>query len=140
MGGGGGVVQNKVFRFILNLGPITGIDNPTLDKVNMLCVDDRVRQLRLNHVHNIVHVHNRAPKYLYHNFVSVNEHHNYNTRSRAYNMTQAVAIGKNAGSFYIIALKDWNVLFSLLVFYVTCDNIPVIYVTAMICRQTEEKS
>ena len=30
------------------------IDNPTLDKVNMLRVDDRVRQLRLNHVHNIV--------------------------------------------------------------------------------------
>ena len=51
------------------------IDNPTLDKLNMLCVDDRVRQLRLNHVHNIVH--NRAPKYLYHNFVSFNEHHNY---------------------------------------------------------------
>ena len=74
------------------------IDNPTLDKVNMLCVDDRVRQLRLNHVHNIVH--NRAPKYLYYNFVSVNEHHDYNTRSRAYNMTQPVAIGKNAGSFY----------------------------------------
>ena len=46
------------------------IDNPMLDKVNMLCVDDRVRQLRLNHVHNIVH--NRAPNYLYHNFVSVN--------------------------------------------------------------------
>ena len=73
------VVQNKVVRFILNLGPMSRIDNPTLDKVNMLCVDDRVCQLRLNHVHNIVH--NRAPKYLYHNFVSVNEHHNYNTRS-----------------------------------------------------------
>ena len=73
----------------------------------MLCVDDRVRQLRLNHVHNIVCVHNRAPKYLpvYHNFVSVNEYHNYNTRSRAYNMTQAVA----AGSFNNNALKDWNI-------------------------------
>ena len=100
------VVQNKVVRFILNLGPMSRIDNPMLDKVNMLCVDDRVRQLRLNHVHNIVH--NRAPNYLYHNFVSVNEHHNYNTRSRAYNMTQPVAIGKNAGSFYINAVKDWN--------------------------------
>ena len=40
------------------------IDNPTLDKVNMLCVNDSVRQLRLNHFHDIVH--NRAPKYLYH--------------------------------------------------------------------------
>ena len=61
------VVQNKVVRILLNIGPMSRIDNPTLDKVNMLCVDDRVRQLRLNHVHNIVH--NRSPKYLYHNFV-----------------------------------------------------------------------
>ena len=99
------VVQNKVVRFILNLGPTSRIDNPTLDKVNMLLVDGRVRQLLLNHVHNVVH--NRAPKYLYHNFVSVNEHHiNYKTRFRAYNMTQAVAIGNNAS--YINALEDWN--------------------------------
>ena len=56
--------QKKVIRFILNLGPMSRIDNPTLDKVNMLCVNDSVRQLRLNHFHDIVH--NRAPKYLYH--------------------------------------------------------------------------
>ena len=102
------IVQNKTVRFILDLGPMTRVDTLTLEKVNMLCVDDRARQLRLNHVHNIVH--KRAPSYLNQNFVLVNEHHNYNTRSSAHNIVQPTALGKNSSSFYVTALKDWNCL------------------------------
>ena len=38
------------------------IDYQALHKVNMLCVNDRVKQLRLNHVYNIVH--GNAPHYM----------------------------------------------------------------------------
>jgi hypothetical protein len=50
------VVQNKVARFVLDLGPRSRINCDILDKVNMLSVTDRVRQLRINHVFNIFHV------------------------------------------------------------------------------------
>ncbi len=56
------VLQNKVVRFILDLGPRTRIDCEILEKVNMLYVADRVSQLRLNHVFNIFH--GKAPEYL----------------------------------------------------------------------------
>ena len=54
--------QNKVVRFVLDLGPRSRINCDILDKVNMLSVTDRVRQLRINHVFNIFHGH--APEYL----------------------------------------------------------------------------
>jgi hypothetical protein len=60
------VVQNKVVRFVLDLGPRSRINWDILDKVNMRSVTDRVRQLRINHVFNIFHGH--APEYLCANF------------------------------------------------------------------------
>jgi hypothetical protein len=60
------VVQNKVARFVLDLGPRSRINCDILDKVNMLSVTDRVRQLRINHVFNIFHGH--APGYLCEHF------------------------------------------------------------------------
>lgn len=47
------VVQNKVVRFIMGRNPRTRITCDILDKVNMLCVKDRVSQLRLSHVFSI---------------------------------------------------------------------------------------
>ena len=47
------VAQNKVVRFILDLKPRDSITCDILDSLKMLRVDNRVKQLRLNHVHNI---------------------------------------------------------------------------------------
>jgi hypothetical protein len=47
------VLQNKTIRFIQNLGPRATINCDILESMNTLCVADRVRQLRLNHVFNI---------------------------------------------------------------------------------------
>ncbi len=44
------ILQNKVVRFILGLGPRSSIHCDKLDSVNMLSVSDRVNQLRMNHV------------------------------------------------------------------------------------------
>ena len=51
------VVQNKVVRFVLGLELRSRINCDILEKVNMLSVTDRVRQLRINHVFNIFHGH-----------------------------------------------------------------------------------
>ena len=48
------ILQNKTIRFILNLDPRTRITCNIFEKVNMLCVPDRVSQLRLNHVNFLI--------------------------------------------------------------------------------------
>ena len=47
------ILQNKVVRFVLDLGSRTHINCDILDSTGMLSVPDRVCQLRINHVLNI---------------------------------------------------------------------------------------
>jgi hypothetical protein len=68
------VTQNKVVRFLLNMAPRTSITSDILESVNLLRVEDRVTQLRLNHVFNIFH--GSAPNYLTDNFIKVSSIHN----------------------------------------------------------------
>jgi hypothetical protein len=66
------ICQNKVIRFILDLSPMHSINYSILtifDSIDMLNVDRRMKQMRLNHVLNIVH--NKAPVYLETNFSSL---------------------------------------------------------------------
>jgi hypothetical protein len=67
--------QNKVVRFILNLGPREGISRNILDSLGFLNVEDRAMQLRLNHVYNIFH--GNSPSYICEQFVM----NSNNTRS-----------------------------------------------------------
>ena len=72
----------------------------------MLSVNDRVKQLRLNHVYNIAH--GNAPHYMCHNFILVNQTHSNNTRPSHHNFVQPRIKGKEDGSFFVNAIKDWN--------------------------------
>ena len=65
------VTQNKVVRFILDLEQRASVNNHVLERAKMLCVSDRVKQLRLNHVYHIVH--GTAPQYMFYNFIYVNQ-------------------------------------------------------------------
>ena len=56
------ICQNKMVRFICGFSPRQSVNYSVLSSLNMLCVEDRVKQLRLNHVFNIYH--NTAPSYL----------------------------------------------------------------------------
>ena len=99
------VAQNKMIRFILDLGPRVSISEEYLEKVKMLRISDRVTQLRLNHVFNIVN--GSAPSYLTQNFV-FNE-----GRTRGANSRNFVIPGHNhcsKNSFTYCAIKDWNKL------------------------------
>ena len=102
------VTQNKVVRFILDLEQRASVNNHVLERAKMLCVNDRVKQLRLNHVYNIVH--GTAPQYMFYNFTYVNQTHVHNTRASRYNFMQPPIRGKENGSFFINAIKDWNSL------------------------------
>ena len=50
---------------------MTNINYSVLSKINMLNVEDRAKQLRLNHVFNIYH--DYAPQYLHQNFIKVSD-------------------------------------------------------------------
>ena len=56
------ILQNKVVRFILDIGPRTHIGQNELDKVGMLSTKDRIVQLKLNHVFKIFN--DTCPHYL----------------------------------------------------------------------------
>ena len=44
-------MNNKVVRFILNMGPRTHIGQRELDRVGLLSVKDKVIQMKMNHVY-----------------------------------------------------------------------------------------
>ena len=61
------VCQNKMVRFILDMSPRDSINYNVLSSIQIWNIEDRVKQLRLNHVYNIFN--DRAPSYLWENFV-----------------------------------------------------------------------
>ena len=100
------ICQNKVFRFILDLSPKQSVNSTVFDTLNMLNVERRVKQMRLNHVFNIVH--NTAPIYLRQNFTTIS-HHYCNTRSaNCHNFIVPSIKQCQDKTFYYNAIKDWN--------------------------------
>ena len=71
-------MQNKMVRFILKLGPRSHIGNEKLKTVGILTFEDRVRQLKLNHIFKIYN--EVAPEYLNSHFTKLINTHRYNTR------------------------------------------------------------
>ena len=61
------IAQNKVIRFINSVGPRSRVTADTLGELNLLNVENRVKQLRLNHVHKIFY--DLCPTYLKENCV-----------------------------------------------------------------------
>ena len=99
------IMQNKVIRFILNLGPRTRITCDILESVNMLYTSDRVTQLRLNHVFNIFN--GNAPNYLFEHF----ERNEGITRGATnLNYTVPRVGSQGTSNFYYNAILDWNSL------------------------------
>ncbi len=56
------ILQNKMIRFMLDLGPRTHITEEHTKELNMLKIPNRAKQLRLNAAHKIFY--NKAPSYL----------------------------------------------------------------------------
>jgi len=89
------VAQNKIIRFILDLGPRASIGQQELDQVDLLNTSDRAKQLILSHMFNIKN--DLAPSYLSQHFFPVN--HGYSTRGSENNFIVPRPIGVTSGSF-----------------------------------------
>ena len=103
------VCQNKVVRFILDMSPMQTVNYNVLKSLDLLDIDDRVRQLRLNHVFNIYH--GKAPSYLFSNFTLRSISSVRSTRSAVKDdFTIPKIKGCEEGTFYYNSIKDWNAL------------------------------
>jgi len=102
------ISQNKLIRFLLNAPPRTHIGPTEFRQVNMLPVDLRVTQLKLNHVYNIIN--NSAPNYLTSSFTLRTSLHNNNHNTRSGSLSLVIPSVKSFGgtSFFYTGAKLWN--------------------------------
>ena len=98
------ITQNKVVRFISKLDSRKRITYAELEHVNMLNVKFRVKQLKLNHVFNIVH--NICPSYLKDSFIIKDV--GYDTRSSQMNFKIKSTKGQESLTFFHSVARDWN--------------------------------
>ena len=100
------VCQNKVVRFVLNLGNRHHIGPEELCELNWLDTHHRAMQLQMNHVYNIFH--DNSPNYLKCNFLKISNCHSYNTRSRQYNFFVPQINSVSRKTFYYNSIIQWN--------------------------------
>ena len=100
------IMQNKIVRFILDLGPRSHIGQDELDRVGFLSVKDRVQQLKLNMVFKIFH--GTSPDYLKSNFTRLSTLHTYSTRGSPYNFHVPKTQGQACSTFFFTAIGHWN--------------------------------
>ena len=100
------ICQNKVIRFILDLSPMHSINSTIFHSVNLLNVEKRVQQMRLNHVFNIVH--KKAPGYLEMHFTALCDHYTKTRSSKNLNFKIPSIKLCQDQTFYYNAIKDWN--------------------------------
>ena len=98
------IAQNKIVRFIKQVTPRYSVNSHVFSELNLLKVETRVSQLRLNHAFKIFH--GTSPSYLQENFSKVCDNHGYNTRSSLYNFSQNSIKGAESTSFYRNAICD----------------------------------
>ena len=103
------IMQNKIIRYILNLDGRAHIGCNEYERVNMVNVSDRVKQLRLNHAHRIWK--GTCPKYMMENFNKISDTDLRNcTRASANNFFLPRVKGQGMHTFYFSAIKNWNSL------------------------------
>ncbi len=97
------VVQNKLIRFMLNLGPSDHVGIAELNTLALLNIDDRAEQLRLHDAHNVFY--KQAPVYLMANFNKCRNRQGLNIRHRAYNFDYLESRERRQAHFTIVLLK-----------------------------------
>ena len=100
------VIQRKMARFVLGIGPRTHVGSGTLRELGWLTVWDRVKYFSLLHVHRIKW--GCGPSYLRKGFVLVKNIHCHETR--ASNNGFHISGDDIHGSFSYFGKKEWNTL------------------------------
>ena len=103
------IIQNKLIRFILGISTRSHIGYRELSSSNMLPVEYRVTQLKLNHMFNIVH--GSAPEYLKNNIqLDITREPAHNTRSGSFACYIPNVKSFGIKSFFFTGSKLWNSL------------------------------
>ncbi len=97
------IIQNKMVRFILDLGPRTHITTKHMSDLNILKISGRVKQLRLNITHKIYY--SQAPTHLQTNF-NKNRNRGQHTRGSHGNFVVPNIKGAEGNTLYLNAIKD----------------------------------
>ena len=101
-------MQNKIIRFILKLEPRSHIGGEEFQKLGILKVEDRIKQLKLYHVFKMYH--DKAPQYLISHFRKFSNIHRYSTRGSATDFILPKVKGQACNSFFFTGIKEWNSL------------------------------
>ena len=97
------VMQNKTVRFVKKLGPRNIINYTVFSEVGILNIENRVQQLRLNHVHN--NFYDKDPKYMGQNFSKARDLHHHSIRDKQYNFVVPNANGMTSTTFILMLLR-----------------------------------
>ena len=100
------VAQNRCVRFICNLGPRESVNRDVLSNLKLLNVENRAKQLCLNHMYNVFH--ETCPSYISSKFTRVCDRHSYSTRNCSLNFTLPCCKGQIVKTFYFNGAKAWN--------------------------------
>lgn len=100
--------QNRIVRYITGLPPRSHIGQTELDSIQYLNVEDRLKQLCLNHLFKVKA--GTSPSYLKDMFTEVSQVHNFNTRSRTHNFNLPSVKNIASNSFHFQTIKAWNCL------------------------------
>ncbi len=111
------ILQNKMIRFTLDLGPRTHISEEHMKELNIFRIPNRVKHVRLNTAYKIFY--NKAPSYLNTHFRRTRDRAQ-STRRSEWNFTVPKIKGAESNTFYFNAIKDWN---SLPEHLKACENI-----------------
>ncbi len=112
------VVQNKLIRFMLNLGSKDHVGIEQLNTLGLLNVNDRTKQSRLRNAHKVFY--KQAPENLMSNFNKCRNRQGMNIRYRAYNFDLPRVTGEETGTFQYGGIKNWNGLLDKLK---VCSNL-----------------
>ena len=98
--------QNKVIRFINKYDCRTSLTVSDYSNLGLLNIENRVKQYKLNHVHNIFY--KKCPSYLHDNFTKLVDIHCHNTRGSFAKFHVPNVNSFNITSFYYNGIKEWN--------------------------------
>ena len=98
------VAQNKIVRFVLELGPRAHIGQQELDKMGILSVEDRSAQLILHTMYDVFN--NTAPVYLCNDFVCNRTRYNTRHSNNSFQIPRTKGISKN--NFSTFGAQLWN--------------------------------
>ena len=101
------VCQNRLIRTVLKLPPRTHLDYSHFSQLNWLPVENRVSQLKLGHIHQIIH--GSAPAYMSYCFTPVSNAHSIGTRASQASLVvprYRSLVGK--GTFKYTGAISWN--------------------------------